>query len=273
MGSSDVIVHSLRNLPETEAIALLQHVRTHDRLDDLALTIARRGSTGQDSSGHSLDSDLASPIRSPAATFSQEGNKTPSRTRSPSMSAERGWSDVASQVQLRSAPESWFRTPQDLDFVEKLFEVYFAWHHPYHTTFSGPHFTHDYHKGNSRYCSSLLVYAVLSLACNYIDHTETALTQAQINVLGDSYFNEAQHLLNSSKDSSLITVQALTVMALREASSGYAKSSYKLLGIAVRMAVELNLHLQTRAEPERGLQQLDIETRKVTFWSLYNLEM
>jgi len=188
-------------------------------------------------------------------------------------STERLWTEPTALAPSRPPPESWFRTPQDPDFVEKLFNVYFSWHHPYHTTFSGPHFISDFQKGHTKYCNSLLVYAVLSLAVNYIDLSDSTMTAAQLTATGDLYFNEAQYLLNSSMESSLLTVQALTVMTLREASCGRPKSSYKLLGMAVRMAVDMNLHLQTRADPEHGLHQLDIETQKLTFWSLYNLEM
>jgi len=132
---------------------------------------------------------------------------------------------------------------------------------------------HDYKKGHIKYCSSLLVYAVLSLGCNYVDRSDSTMTSAQLESMGDLYFNEAQYLLNSSMESSLLTVQALTVMTLREASCGRPKNSYKHLGMAVRMAVDMDLHLQTRPDPEHGLHQLDVETRKVTFWSLYNMEM
>jgi len=130
---------------------------------------------------------------------------------------------------------------------------------------------HDYQRGVSKYCSSLLLYAVLSLGCNYADRDDANVDISQYVAMGDLYFTEAETILNAAQEASLTTVQAMAVMALREASCGREKSSYRYLGRSVRMAMEMNLHLAVEGNGS-GLQQLDIETRKVTFWALYNME-
>jgi len=117
----------------------------------------------------------------------------------------------------------------------------------------------------------MLIYSILSLGCQYVDKDDETVDVARHIAMGDLYFHEADTLLNAVQESSLTTVQASAVMALREASCGREKNCYRYLGRSVRMAMELNLHLSVEGNGN-GLQQLDIETAKVTFWALQNME-
>ena len=274
--SLDTIVNSLRHLPENEAIALLHQVRNHDTFDDLASPVGRRASASQGTAIQHFDPDLNSPSRPSTSNFGRDSLTSASfhsDTYSPHTSTDRPWGDSRPHTRSRPSFDNWFRTPQDAGIVDNLLSGYFAWHHPFHTVFSGPHFMYDFQKGYTNYCSSALLHAVLALACHYTDHTNSNIDSTQFTAMGELYFTEAQSLLNLTDSASLTNVQALAVMAQREASAGREKVAYRYLGMAVRMAMEMDLHLSVTSGDDHGLTQLDIETRKVTFWALYNMEM
>lgn len=139
--------------------------------------------------------------------------------------------------------------------------------------FSKPHFLKDYQGGRARYCSAVLLNAVLSLACNYSDRVASQTETPQPDRPGDVYFAEAKSLLNASEEPSLTACQALGIMGMRETSCGRSKSGYAYIGRAIRMAMTMNLHLQPQPSAESGIRQVDIEIAKLTFWQLHNMEM
>merc|ERR1711971_799519 len=63
----------------------------------------------------------------------------------------------------------WFRQPQDVEFVEHLLNLHFCWIHPFYHFFHREYFLHDMSRGNTEFCSALLVNAICSFACHYSD--------------------------------------------------------------------------------------------------------
>ena len=171
------------------------------------------------------------------------------------------------------SPTSWFRTAQDAVYVEHLLNLYFAWHHPFYAVFSVPHFRSDMRKGRNRYCSSMLLNAALAMACNYSDRAPSDVDLSQLSRLGDSYFAEAKELVDRNDEASLTTVQTLAIMSLRELSCGRDSNSHRYSGRAMRMAIEMNLHMAASAEGSTELGHIDNEMAKLTFWGVYNVEM
>lgn len=119
----------------------------------------------------------------------------------------------------------------------------------------------------------MLVNAILALGCHYSDRPGVKLESSKPETAEEYFYNEAMELDHRSQEASLTTVQALAVMALREASVGHNHNGYRLIGRSVRMAMELGLHLSETAASIPGLRPTDIEIRKLTFWSIFNVEM
>jgi hypothetical protein len=71
----------------------------------------------------------------------------------------------------------------------------------------------------------------------------------------------------------LPTVQAIAVMAVREGSAGRDHISYRLCGRAVRLAMEMGLHLRDTTVGDIGLRSSEMDIRKQTFWGVFNCEM
>ena len=264
----DVIVNSLRALPEVDAEALFQSIRRGERLDAIAETI---GSGNTDLSLRTLDVDLSDPTGTPGSNFHAS---TPLRSADNSRSpAERMWGEQRPQQNPAEASGSWFRVPQDADFVEHLLDLYFSWVHPFYTLFSKDHFLKDMSRGGSKYCSPLLVNAVLALACSYSDRPAARTDATDPGTAGDYYFKEAMELDRLTDEASLTTIQAVAVMAIREASAGRDHVGYRLSGRCIRLAMELGLHLAELPGGQERLRPMDIEIRRMTFWGIFNLEM
>ncbi|CAD0017387.1 unnamed protein product [Aureobasidium pullulans] len=113
----------------------------------------------------------------------------------------------------------------------------------------------------------MLVNAVLSVACQYSDRP------AARDRGGDYFFSEAQRHAENIGAADLTAVQAMAVMAVREGSAGRDHISYRLCGRAVRLALEMGLHLADTTAGEPNLRSSEIDIRKLTFWGVFNCEM
>lgn len=119
----------------------------------------------------------------------------------------------------------------------------------------------------TNYCSSLLVNAMCSYACHFTDLKAARKDPNDPKTAGDHFFEKAKQLLHDDDETScLTTVQALAVMSVREPSAGRDSTGYRYIGRAVRMALELGMHLK-HSKPTK-----DDWIRQDTTWALYILE-
>ncbi|KUJ06576.1 uncharacterized protein LY89DRAFT_603076 [Mollisia scopiformis] len=151
--------------------------------------------------------------------------------------------------------ETWTTVTSDRTLVEHLLALYFCWEYPIFATIKQEQFMLHFFTGNPRYCSSLLVNALLALACRFSERAG--------NNLGDAFFAEATRLINTEKRHALTTVQALGVMSIREASCGRINESVFLSGQSISLAIEMGLHVETDSEDE--------PVREATFWGAFSL--
>lgn len=163
----------------------------------------------------------------------------------------------------------WFRMHQDPELIDHLLRLYFAWIYPFHPFFSREHFLSDMRHGSMRNCSPLLVNAVVAFACHYSDRPLARADPYNPATAGECYFTEAKRMLDQVDGPSLCTTQALGVMSIREASQGRESNAYQYAGRCIRMALELELH---RASEGGQPATPEAEIRKITFWSVFNLE-
>lgn len=125
-----------------------------------------------------------------------------------------------------------------------MLALYFCWEYPVFATVSKEHFIPDFRKGCARYCSSLLVNALLALACHFSDHPSTRHDLNDHTTAGDAFYAEASELFKAESDHHVLTtIQALGVMSIREASCGRISESNFLSAHAIRLAIEMGLHL------------------------------
>ena len=167
--------------------------------------------------------------------------------------------------------EPWTRAMSDDVLIEHFLSLYFCWEYPIFATLSRQHFLADYRAGRRRYCSSLLVNAILAIGCSLSGMHETDIgIDSNRQVSGQQLFDEAGRLLVKEDDTpQLTTVQALGIMSIFELSRGNQHESILYSGRSIRMAVEMGLHLNTSISQ---LPQIEIEVRSATIWGAFALD-
>lgn len=277
----DVIVASLRALPENESIALLHTLRTN-AVDPNTVADSLRPNL-EISQSYAWDADLVQqPPAAASATVDRSASTTTTTTTTNATATttpfppplSRGASDDSSTLSLSLAPAfapstAWFRHPQDAELIDHLLSLYRCWINPFYSFLCWDLFTQDMGAGQTGFCSDILANAVMAFACHYSDRSAARTIPHDPSTAGDSFYAEANRLLGQIDKPSLTTVQALGIMSLRETSAGRDSDGYQLAGRCVRMAVELGLHLSMF---NRGMRQVQREVRKATFWAVFNLE-
>ncbi|KAH8720763.1 Nitrogen assimilation transcription factor nit-4 [Beauveria bassiana] len=164
--------------------------------------------------------------------------------------------------QLESSSSTWSCVTDNVVLTHHLLALYFCWEYPSFAPLSKEHFLHDFSHRRHRYCSPMLVNALLALGCHLSERP---------NLHGDAFFAESQRLFLASAPPGrghqfLPTIQALVIMSIREARCGRAVQSQHYAKLAIRLAIEMGLHI---VAVER-----DDEERVVllkTFWGAFTL--
>ena len=168
--------------------------------------------------------------------------------------------------------DRWTRVTEDNAFIEHLLSLYFCWEYPIFASLSETHFLEDFRAGRRRFCSSLLVNALLCLACVYTDKAEARIDPYNSDTSGDGFFEEAKWLLSIEGGPSLTTIQALGLMSLREASCGRDSTSLYYAAQSIRMAVKLELNVDHVALYGKTFSHDERYVRSATFWGCFCLD-
>ncbi|KAM3473399.1 hypothetical protein MY5147_004800 [Beauveria neobassiana] len=166
--------------------------------------------------------------------------------------------------QLESSSPTWSCVTDNVVLTHHLLALYFCWEYPSFAPLSKEHFLYDFSNRRHRYCSPMLVNALLALGCHLSERP---------NLHGDAFFAESQRLFLASASAPgsrshqfLPTIQALVIMSLREARCARAVQSQHYAKLAIGLAIEMGLHI---VAAER-----DDEERVVllkTFWGAFTL--
>jgi hypothetical protein len=177
-----------------------------------------------------------------------------------------------SSTQRASANRTWTTVTSDRAFVEHLMALYFCWEYPTFASLSKEHFLEDFNNGNPRHCSSLLVNALLALGCRFSNQPQARADPNKSETAGDHFFAEAVGLLEAQADRHILTtVQALGLMAIREASCGRSSKSLFYSSQSIRLAVEMGLHLDLHTGKDSEAEE-ELAVRAATFWGAFSLD-
>lgn len=273
---ADFLINTIRTLPDSEASELVQQIRRDGPFDMAALAETWSKATTllpASTLDPSLEADLSMFLGKPAMTASGESRYFGHTSGMSLVPEDENYSRArmrASSVEPK--PRTWTQVTDDLNFVERLFDLYFRWSHPFYVIFSRECFYKDFRLGREKYCSPLLVNAILAYACHFSDEPHAKTIPDNPRTAGDHFFDEARRLLFEDESPSLTTTQALCVMAMREPSAGRDSSGFMYMGRCMRMAIELGLHLKNSAAPAMQLTPSEVEVRKVTFWGCFTVD-
>lgn len=166
-------------------------------------------------------------------------------------------------------PTTWTEISSDGSLVQHLLALYFCWEYPTFASLSKEHFLKDFHSGRPRYCSSILVNALLALGCRFSGQPSTRANPDDPYSSGDHFFKECLRLFFLEENHhNLTTIQALGIMSIREASCGRDSESWYYAGQSIRLAVEMGLH---RVSNESGSSD-EVAVQAATFWGAFALD-
>ncbi|KAI0172933.1 fungal-specific transcription factor domain-containing protein [Hypoxylon sp. FL1284] len=170
--------------------------------------------------------------------------------------------------EMKVAPGTWTSVTTDANLVSHLLALYFCWEYPTFASLSKEHFVKDFIKGTHRYCSPILVNALLALGCRFSTKPNTRANPSDSRTAGDHFFKESLRLFyGESNHHNLTTIQALGIMSIREASCGRDSESWYYAGQSIRLAVEMGLHrLQDDGDED------EIAVQAATFWGAFALD-
>ncbi|KAK3694213.1 fungal-specific transcription factor domain-containing protein [Podospora appendiculata] len=169
----------------------------------------------------------------------------------------------------RVPPRMWSMVTSDALLVQHLLALYFCWEYPTFALLSKAHFLGDFVDGRTRYCSSILVNALLALGCRFSNLPDTRADANDPTTSGDHFFTECLRLFHLEKSHhSLTTIQALGIMSIREASCGHDSESCYYAGQSARLAVEMGLHM---VQDDRRNDD-ESEVQAATFWGAFALD-
>ncbi|CAK7235131.1 hypothetical protein SCUCBS95973_009164 [Sporothrix curviconia] len=170
---------------------------------------------------------------------------------------------------LKSPTTTWTDISEDLNLVQHLLALYFCWEYPTFASLSKEHFLHDFQDGRQRYCSPILVNALLALGCRFSTQPNTRAVPDDPYTSGDHFFKECQRLFYLEDDHHcLTTIQALGIMSIREASCGRDSESWYYAGQSIRLAIEMGLHQIRNDDGDED----EVAVKAATFWGAFALD-
>lgn len=167
-----------------------------------------------------------------------------------------------------SISETWTCVIDDVETTYHLLALYFCWEYPNFAPVSKEHFLQDFIEGRHRYCSSMLVNAILALGCHHSDRNLAKARSSDLSSAGNDFFEESKRLFLSATDHhSLTTIQALVIMSIREARYSRVSESKYYAEQAMQLAIEMGLH---RGYVEGYKDEPAVLSK--TFWGAYALD-
>ncbi|ETS79216.1 hypothetical protein PFICI_09069 [Pestalotiopsis fici W106-1] len=162
----------------------------------------------------------------------------------------------------------WTAVPASNSLLLSLFEIYFIFEYPFHSVFHKDLFLDDMLSGKQRFCSPLLVNAVLAAAWHGHQGFQKRSEYWRPDNLGYRFLAEARRLLEREQTTSKITtIQATSIMNLTLCTNGLDELSWSLLGNAINMARQLNLFTPS-PESDPKWQK----AAAITSWSVFNMQ-
>jgi hypothetical protein len=171
---------------------------------------------------------------------------------------------------------SWTTVTSDFTFIDYIMELYFYWENPNFSTLSEKVFLADFRSGRDVYCSAALVNAILALGCRLSLYTESPNTTDQSIIAsfmedpiiaGDLFYAEANILLDEESVPQLTTIQAMSIMSIRDADCGRQSSSIFYSKESIRLAVDMYNLMDFDSA-----QTIENQATLAVFWGAFALD-
>lgn len=201
-----------------------------------------------------------------------EGWQAYDRSANPNLSTSPSAGSPPPDVDTHSMVRSWTKVTDDIEFVQHLLQLYFIWQHSTFPVFSRRKFLEDLISGRPRFCSDLLLNAVLSMGCAFSDRPEARTDPQDPLTAGNHFFAEVERLLDLEVGNSKITtIQALAILSFREC--GYLRDVKGWMYGSVALRALSEPLYQNGHGLDENLDDPELEVWRVTYWGLFCLDM
>ncbi|KGQ04875.1 Nitrogen assimilation transcription factor nirA [Beauveria bassiana D1-5] len=184
-------------------------------------------------------------------------------------------SEAVSSLQeslIKQSTETWTTVTNDIELVKHILGLYFCWEYPTFASLSKEQFLRDFSQGRPRYCSSMLVNALLALGCRFSTFPKTRADPDDPQTSGQHFFDESLELLRRETDyHSLLMIQTLGILSIREASCGRTTDSIAYAGQSMRIAIEMGLHNIVENPQGAGVTD-EFTVLSATYWGAFSLD-
>ncbi|KAH7305298.1 fungal-specific transcription factor domain-containing protein [Stachybotrys elegans] len=166
------------------------------------------------------------------------------------------------------------KTDVSAELQEHLLELYFRWQNPWVYLVHKEYFMRDFRRGQGPFCTPLLLNAIFAIAARYSDRIELRSDPADSNTAGEAFAEQARILLMFECEAATVTTtQATALLALRWMAENKEPAGWIYMGMAIRMAFNIGLHLDSSKWVESGLITTEEEeVRRVAWWGCYTLD-
>ncbi|KAF5239067.1 hypothetical protein FAUST_5161 [Fusarium austroamericanum] len=158
---------------------------------------------------------------------------------------------------------------------DELLTIFWKWQNSWQYIVPRELFVRDLYVDHAgRYCTPLLLSAILAFCSRYSRRLELRTDPDDANTAGEAFAAQAKTMLHHEYDApTTSTVQAAALLGLYWASIDNEGLGFMYIGMASRMAMNLGLHCDCSSYAIKSLiSEDDVEARTVTFWGIYVLD-
>ncbi|KIW23353.1 uncharacterized protein PV07_11560 [Cladophialophora immunda] len=145
----------------------------------------------------------------------------------------------------------WTTVTQNPEIISYLLNLYFTYHHPICPVIPEPLIRADMTSGRMKYCSPVLINAVLAVACTFLGLQDDVKSSNDPWPSAKAFSIEAERLLSEQPEPSLTAVAALSLLTMVEILNLRFQLACKLSARASCMALFLGLHMGRLSEKEQ----------------------
>ncbi|KAF5582252.1 nitrogen assimilation transcription factor nirA [Fusarium pseudocircinatum] len=165
--------------------------------------------------------------------------------------------------------QKWTCIIDDNKLLRKLLETYFMTEYTFYPAFQKNYFLEDMASGRGKYCSSLLVHAVLASACHGYSKMSHRSQFWNPRTLGYQFLAEARRLWEMEiGNARLTTIQAAIVLSIVHDANGSDEVGRSYLTQAVAAAHAIHLF----STPTANSDDVEYNARAFTAWALFGLQ-
>jgi len=183
---------------------------------------------------------------------------------------------MADPLLSRIMTANWTSVITDNNLLRQLLGAYFVYQHPSFVYLHKDQFLQDMADGRHRFCSPLLVNAILAAGCQSSPTVHDSTQFWNPRTLGYLFLAEAKRLweLESAESRSLTTIQAALVLqiALNENGLDRVGLSYMLQALLIAKEIDLFQNPKTSASDDDDDDDIT-KARTITAWGLFNWQV